>query len=153
MDPNVPVLRVQMMEQYVNSHLARERLIALLAGFFGILALGLAAVGLYGVVAYAVTQRTREVGVRMALGAQRGDVIYMIVRESMIPVVIGMSIGLAGALALARLVANLLYGVGASDPGSMVLAAAAMLAVALLAAGIPARRATGVDAMMALRYE
>jgi predicted permease len=153
MDPNVPVMRVRMMEEYLNDAITRERLIAFLSGFFGILALGLASVGLYGVMAYAVTQRTREVGIRMALGAQRGDVVRMIVRESLVPVVIGMLIGLVAALALARLIASLLYGVAPSDPGSIVVAVAAMLAVALLAAAIPARRAGRVEPMTALRYE
>jgi predicted permease len=153
MDPNVPVLRVRTMDEYLNDALARERLIAFLSGFFGILALGLASVGLYGVLAYAVTQRTREVGIRLALGAQRSDVIRMIVRESLVPVLIGMAIGLVGALALTRLVASLLYGVAPSDPASIILAVAAMLAVALLAAAIPARRAGHVEPMAALRYE
>jgi ABC-type antimicrobial peptide transport system permease subunit len=89
----------------------------------------------------------------MALGAQRGDVVRMIVRESLVPVVIGMLIGLVAALALARLIASLLYGVAPSDPGSIVVAVAAMLAVALLAAAIPARRAGRVEPMTALRYE
>ena len=153
MDPNVPVLHVRTMDEYLNDALARERLIAFLSGFFGILALGLASVGLYGVMAYAVTQRTREVGIRLALGAQRSDVIRMIVRESLVPVLIGMAVGLAGALALTRLVASLLYGVAPSDPVSIILAVAAMLAVALLAAAIPARRAGHVEPMTALRYE
>jgi predicted permease len=153
MDPNVPVLRVRTMDEYLNEALARERLIAFLSGFFGILALGLASVGLYGVMAYAVTRRTREVGIRMALGAQRGDVTRMIVGESLVPVLIGMGIGLVGAVALIRLVASLLYGVAPSDPGSIVLAVAAMLAVSLLATAIPARRAMRVDPMVALRYE
>jgi ABC-type antimicrobial peptide transport system permease subunit len=153
MDPNVPVLRVRMMEEYLNDAMARERLIAFLSGFFGILALGLASVGLYGVMAYAVTQRTREVGIRMALGAQPGDVMRMIVRESMVPVLIGMLIGLVAALALGRLIASLLYGVAPGDPGSIVLAVGAMLAVALLAAAVPARRAGRVEPMTALRYE
>ena len=84
-------MRVRMMEEYLNDAMARERLIAFLSGFFGILALGLASVGLYGVMAYAVTQRTREMGIRMALGAQRGDVVRMIVRESLVPVLIGIA--------------------------------------------------------------
>jgi predicted permease len=153
MDPNVPVLRVRTMDEYLNDALARERLIVCLSGFFGILALGFASVGLYGVMAYAVTRRTREVGIRMALGAQRRDVVRMIMGESLVPVLIGMGIGLVGALALIRLVASLLYGVAPSDPGSIVLAVAAMLAVSLLAAAIPARRATKVEPTVALRYE
>jgi len=153
MDPNVPVLRVRTMDEYLNDALARERLIAFLSGFFGILALGLASVGLYGVMAYAVTRRTREVGIRMALGAQRNNVVRMIVGESLVPVLFGMGFGLVGALALIRLVASLLYGVAPSDPGSIVLAVAAMVAVSLPATAIPAGRATKVDPMVALRHE
>jgi len=104
------------------------------------LALGLAMVGLYSVKTYAVIRRTREIGIRMALGARRGDVVGMIVRESLVPVLIGMAIGLAAAVALTRLVAGLLFGVAPRDPASMLIAAAAMLTVALLAAAIPARR-------------
>jgi predicted permease len=153
MDPNVPLMRVRTMDEYLNDALARERLIAFLSGFFGVLALGLASVGLYGVMAYAVTRRTREVGIRMALGAQRGDVVRMIMGESLVPVLVGMGIGLAGALILIRLVASLLYGVAPSDPGSIVLAVVAMLAVAIIATAIPARRATKVEPTVALRYE
>ena len=153
MDSNVPVMRVRTLTQDVNADLERERLIALLAGLFGVLALGLASVGLYGVMAYAVAQRTREVGIRMALGARRGDVVGMIVRESLVPVLIGMAIGLAAAVALTRLVAGLLFGVAPRDPASMLIAAAAMLTVALLAAAIPARRATRVEPGIALRHE
>jgi ABC-type antimicrobial peptide transport system permease subunit len=142
-----------MLERDVNSHLAHERLIALLSGFFGVLALGLASVGLYGVMAYGVTQRTREVGIRMALGARRGDVVRMIVRESLVPVLIGMATGLAAALALTRLIAGLLFGVAPRDPASILVAVTAMLAVSLLAAAIPARRASRVEPGMALRHE
>jgi predicted permease len=153
MDPNVPVMRVRTLEEDVDAHLARERLIALLSGFFGILALALASVGLYGVMAYGVTQRTREVGIRMALGARRGDVVGMIVRESLVPVLAGMAIGLGAALGLTHLIAGLLFGVAARDPVSIAAAVAAMLAVALLAAAIPARRASRVEPGMALRHE
>ncbi len=152
-DPNVPVLRTSTIEDDFNRSLSRERMIAFLSGFFGILALGLAAVGLYGVMAYAVTQRTREVGIRLALGARRGEVVGMIVRESLKPVLLGMAVGLAGALAVTRLVAGLLYGVAPRDPFSIILAAAAMLIVALLAAALPARRASRVEPMTALRHE
>jgi predicted permease len=152
-DPNVPVLRTRPLEEYVNGSLGRERLIAYLSGFFGILALGLASVGLYGVVAYSVTQRTKEVGIRMALGAQRGDVVRMIVGESLVPVLFGIGIGLAGALALTRLVAGLLYGVAPRDPVSIIVAAGALLAVSLTAAALPARRCSRVEPLTALRYE
>ncbi len=153
MDPNVPVLGARRLAEYVNSRVWRERLIAMLSGFFGVLALGLASVGLYGVMAYAVAQRTREVGIRMALGAQRAEVVRMIVRESLAPVGIGMVIGLGAAFALAKLVATLLYGVAPGDPLSMGIAAAAMLAVSFGAAAIPARRASRVEPVQALRYE
>lgn len=153
MDSNVPVMQVRTLELDVNASFARERLIALLSGFFGMLALGLASVGLYGVMSYGVTQRTREVGLRIALGAQRGDVVRMIVRESLVPVLTGMAIGLGAALALTRLIAGLLFGVAPRDPASMLFAAAAMLGVALLAAAIPARRASRVEPGIALRHE
>ena len=153
MDPNVPIMRVRTLEQDVNAAFARERLIALLSGLFGMLALGLASVGLYGVMSYGVTERTREVGLRIALGAQRGDVVGMIVRESLVPVIVGMAIGLGAALALTRLVAGLLFGVAPRDPASMLFAVAAMLGVALLAAAIPARRASRVEPGIALRHE
>jgi hypothetical protein len=153
MDPNVPIMRVRTLEQDVNAAFARERLIAVLSGLFGMLALGLASVGLYGVMSYGVTERTREVGLRIALGAQRGDVVGMIVRESLVPVIVGMAIGLGAALALTRLVAGLLFGVAPRDPASMLFAVAAMLGVALLAAAIPARRASRVEPGIALRHE
>ena len=153
LDANVPVLRVRMLADYVDASFQHERLIAYLCAVFGALALGLASVGLYGVMAYAVTQRTKEIGVRMALGAQRGDVIGMVLGESLLPVLAGMAAGLCAALALARLVAGMLYGVAPRDPLTIALAAAAMLAVSLAAAAIPARRASRVEPMSALRHE
>jgi predicted permease len=152
-DPNVPLLRVRMMEEYVNSHLAHERLVAYLSSIFGILALGLASVGLYGVLAYAVTRQTREIGIRMALGAQRSDVVGVIVRESFVPVVVGVVLGLAAAFSWSLFLGSLLYGVDSFDLESTLLAVAVMLAAALLAAVIPVRRATKVDPKVALRYE
>jgi len=153
LDSNVPVLRVRTLEEYVNASFERERLIAWLCGVFGVLALALASVGLYGVMAYAVNQRTREIGVRIALGARRGDVIRMVLRESLLPVVAGLAAGVTAALALSRLVAGMLYGVAPRDPLTIALAALAMLAVALAAAVVPARRATRVEPMTALRHE
>ena len=153
MDPNVPLLKSDSMEDNVNANLRRERMIAYLCGCFGALALTLAAVGLYGVMAYAVAQRTREVGIRMALGARRFDVIGMIVREALLPVLFGIAIGIAGALAATRVIAALLFGVAPRDPLSFIAAVCGMLAVALLAAAIPARRASRVEPAIALRYE
>jgi len=153
LDPNVPLLGFRKLEEYVNAAFRRERMIAYLCGCFGALALTLVSVGLYGVMAYAVAQRTKEVGIRMALGARRGDVIGMIVGEALVPVVFGIAIGIAGALAATRVVASLLFGVAPRDPFSFVLAVSAIVAVALLAAAIPARRASRVEPGIALRYE
>jgi len=153
LDPNVPLLASDSLEDNVNAYLKHERMIAYLCGCFGALALALAAVGLYGVMAYAAAQRTREVGIRMALGARRFDVIGMIVREALTPVLFGIAVGTAGALAAVRIVASLLFGVAPRDPLSFVFAVAAILAVALLAAAVPARRASRVEPAIALRYE
>jgi predicted permease len=152
-DSNVPLLRVRMMEEYVNSQLVRERLIAYLSSFFGLLAVGLASVGLYGVLAYAVTRRTREIGIRMALGARRGDVVGVILRDSIMPVVAGLAIGLVVAFSWGLFLGSMLYGVDSFDLPSTSLALTVMLAAALVAAAIPARRATKVDPMVALRCE
>jgi ABC-type antimicrobial peptide transport system permease subunit len=151
-DPNVP-LRVRMMQDYIDDHMAHERLIAYLSGFFGILALGLASVGLYGVLAYAVTQRTREIGIRMAMGAQRRNAIGLILRESSVPVVVGVVFGSVGAFFATIFMGSLLYGVDLFDFKSIAFSVIVMLAAALAAAAIPARRATKVDPMVALRYE
>jgi ABC-type antimicrobial peptide transport system permease subunit len=133
--------------------MARERLIAYLSSFFGILALGLASVGLYGVLAYAVTRRTREIGIRMALGARASDVVRVILRESFVPVAAGLAIGLVAAFFWNVFISSLLYGVDSFDLASTLVAVTLMLSAAVLAAAIPVRRATKVDPMVALRYE
>jgi ABC-type antimicrobial peptide transport system permease subunit len=153
MDPNVPVLESATLEDGVTSRLKRERMIAYLCACFGALALALASVGLYGVTAHAVAQRTREVGIRMALGAQRFDVVEMIVREALLPVLIGIALGIAAAIPATRLLASFLFGVAPRDPLSFVPAVSALLAVAFVAAAIPARRASRVEPIIALRYE
>jgi len=152
-DPNVPLLHVRMMQEYVNTLLAHERLIAYFSGFFAILALGLAAVGIYGVLAYAVTQRMREIGIRRAMGAQPADVFGLIFRESVVPVAGGVVIGLVAAFSWSLLLGSLLYGVDSFDLQLVSLSVAVMLTTAALAVAIPARRATKVDPMVALRYE
>jgi predicted permease len=152
-DPNVPILHVRMIQEYVNTRLAHERLIAYLSGFFAILALGLATVGIYGVLAYAVTRRIREIGIRIAMGAQQADVLGLIFRESVVPVAAGVVIGLAAAFSWSLLLGSLLYGVDSFDLPSVSLSLAVMLTAAALAVAIPARRATKVDPMVALRYE
>ncbi|HKW97724.1 MAG TPA: ABC transporter permease [Bryobacteraceae bacterium] len=152
-DPNVPLLHVRLMEEYINSRLAHERLVAYLSSFFGILALGLASLGLSGVLACVVSRRTREIGIRMALGARRGDVVRMILRFSLGPVAAGLVIGVVVAFFWGLFLGSQFYGIDSFDPVSVSQSVAVLLAAALLAAALPARRATKVDPMAALRYE
>ncbi|MGA2725844.1 MAG: ABC transporter permease [Bryobacteraceae bacterium] len=152
-DPNVPLLRIRLMEEYINQRLAHERLVAYLSGFFGILALGLASLGLSGVLACVVTQRTREIGIRMALGARRGDVVRMILRFSLVPVVAGLAIGVVVAFSWGLFLGSLIYGIDSFDLVAVSQSVAVLLAAALLAAALPARRATKVDPVVALKYE
>lgn len=139
------------MEGLTARSLATRRFGMVLLASFAALALLLAVIGLYGVMAYAVAQRRREIGVRMALGAQGRDVSWMVIREGMVLVLVGALIGLAGALALSRLISGLLYGVSAFDPSTLLALPALMTGVALLAAYLAARRAIKVDPMIALR--
>ncbi len=152
-DPNVPLLRFRLMEEYINSRLANERLVAYLSSFFGILALGLASLGLSGVLACVVTQRTREIGIRMALGARRADVVRMILRFSLVPVVAGVVIGVVVAFVWGRFLGSRFYGMDNFDLLSVSQSVAVLLAAGLLAAALPVRRAAKVDPLVALRYE
>jgi ABC-type antimicrobial peptide transport system permease subunit len=152
LDPNVPV-QLAPLQTFVARSVAGRRFAAGLLSGFALLAVGLAALGIYGVLAFAVAQRQREIGVRMALGAGRGDVRRMVVRDGMRAVIPGVVLGLAGALAVSRLLRGMLYGVSASDPLTFLSVAAVLTAVALLATWLPARRATRVDPMIAIRAE
>jgi putative ABC transport system permease protein len=153
MDPTVPVVQLRAMDSVFAESIRRPRLLAELLGVFAGLALLLAAIGVYGVLSYMVAQRHREIGIRLALGAQRRDVVGMVMRESMLLVVIGVIIGLGAALASTHLIASLLYGLAPNDPLTIALASLLLMTVAALAGYLPARRAARVDPMVALRHE
>jgi predicted permease len=153
LDPNVPMYNPRTLDTQINQSLLNDRLIATLSTAFGAVATVLAIVGLYGVMAYTVARRTREIGVRIALGAVQGDVVWLVMREVLMLVGTGMALGLAAALGLSRYVSTVLYGVSKTDPLAIVAAAAALGTVAALAGYIPARRATRVNPVLALRYE
>jgi predicted lysophospholipase L1 biosynthesis ABC-type transport system permease subunit len=137
----------------IEATILRERLMATLSGFFGLLALVLACVGLYGILSYSVASRTNEIGIRMALGAGRRDVLWLILREALWLVITGVAVGLPMIFAVTRLASTLLYGLTPTDPVSLICAALLMLAVAMVAGYLPSRRATRVDPMVALRCE
>jgi putative ABC transport system permease protein len=152
-DPMIPATKVRMMSEVTAEANSARRFNMLLLSIFAGVALLLSAVGIYGVISYAVTQRTHEIGVRVALGARPRDVMKLVLGQGMVLASIGAGIGLAAAFASTRLMSTLLFGVGATDPMTFGVIALLLMAVALLACYIPARRATKVDPMTALRYE
>jgi predicted permease len=153
LDANLPISSAKTLVERLALPLLPARLAAVALGSFGLLALALAAIGIYGVMSYAVTRRTREIGIRMALGAQRGDVLKLVMRQGTRWTLIGITLGLLASLALTRLMKNLLFGVSATDPLTFIFISVLLAGVTLLACYVPARRATKVDPMVALRYE
>jgi putative ABC transport system permease protein len=153
LDRDVPVSTVRTEEEWVSGSAAQPRLNAVLLGAFAAAALIVAAIGVYGVLAYSVTQRTREIGLRMALGAQRSGVLRLVVREGMIVGAIGIALGAVGALALGQVLANLVFGVPVRDPMTFGVVAGILTIVALAACVLPARKASRVDPLVALRTE
>jgi putative ABC transport system permease protein len=152
-DRLLPITRIRTMDDLRASALQSDRFNLWLLGSFALLALLLAALGIYGVMTYLVTQRTQEIGIRMALGAQAADVLKLIVQTGMRPVLFGVAVGLAGAIGLTRLMESFLFGVTPTDTLTFASVSAGLALVALIACLIPARRATRVDPLVALRYE
>ena len=151
--PNLPTPEIRLMTERVSQSMAQPRFESGLLSLFGALALFLSACGIYGVLAYSVAQRRREIGIRMALGAHKRDILTLVLRQGLKLTMAGVAIGLVSALALTRVIQNLLYGVTPTDPLTFAAVSLVLLAVALLACLLPARRAAKVAPMEALRYE
>jgi len=152
-DRRVPIAGITTLSQQVSGSLRAEQLVARLVGAFGLLALVLACVGLYGILSQAVARRTNEVGIRMALGANRGDVLGMVLREAGVLVAVGVVVGIPGALIASRLLTSQLFGVSPFDPLTLICSALLLSLVAIVAAFVPARRASRIEPMRALRAE
>jgi ABC-type antimicrobial peptide transport system permease subunit len=153
MDANLPIYAMRTMDEQISNSLSTERMIASLSTVFGFVATALAIIGLYGVMSYSVAQRTREIGIRMALGAEQGKVVGMVMREVLLLIGIGVALGVPAALALTSIVKSQLYGLQAHDPWTLGLATGVLVFVACAAGYLPALRASRVDPIKALRYE
>ena len=152
-DPNLPILEVRTIAEQVDQSMDQEQLISQLSSFFSLLALSLACIGLYGVMTYSVLRRTNEIGIRLALGAPTGRVLWMVLGESLLLLAVGVVLGIPLTLAATRLIQAQLFGLHASDPITLIAAVTIIGAVTMLAGYLPARRAAKVDPMIALRYE
>jgi putative ABC transport system permease protein len=152
-DPDLPMADVKTMEQLVHESMAGDRFTTVLFASFAVVALALAAVGIFGVMSFVVAQRTHDIGLRMALGARRGRVLAEVLREGMVTALVGVAVGTAGAYAVGRAMQGFVYGVGTFDLAAFSLVVATLLGSALVACVVPARRAASVDPMVALRQE
>jgi putative ABC transport system permease protein len=153
LDKELPIHDVKAMDQYLYDSSARRRFNMALLGIFAGVALLLAGVGIYGVTSYSVSQRTQEIGIRVALGAARGRIWRLVLRQAIVPVLIGVALGVGCGLAVTRLISSLLFDVSATDPATFAAISIFLIAVAAVASYIPAKRATRIDPMAALRYE
>jgi ABC-type antimicrobial peptide transport system permease subunit len=153
MDQDISIDHVRTIKEVIHSLLQHDRMFAVVASVFGLLALLLTSIGIYGVVAYQVTRRTGEIGIRMALGAQRTDVLWMVMRETLLVLAAGAVLGLPAAVAAAQVLRSLLFGLAPSDPTAIVWAAATLALAGALAGFLPARRAASLSPMDALRHE